>query len=108
MQPDWQMIDFSWKQEWIIWLTAPAFECNWQKRKGNMESLVWKYTVESAVYGTHYGTHEHYLSAFISSDVLRFYIVRAANVFLFSLFHKCYNSGINALKLIHVVRIEDL
>ena len=31
--------------------TAPTFKCDQSKRKENMESTKWKYTVESIVYG---------------------------------------------------------
>ena len=43
------MIDLLWKLGWIVWLTAPAFECDRGKRKGDMERAVWKCQVESTV-----------------------------------------------------------
>ena len=35
----------------IVWLKAPKFECNRQKRKGDMEKKVWKYAVKSTPHG---------------------------------------------------------
>ena len=49
---NWPTIDFSWKQGWVISLTKPALNCDWLERKGNMESTVWKWTLESKMHDT--------------------------------------------------------
>ena len=47
---NWPRTDFLRKQGWVIWLTTPAFDCDRLKRKGNMESTVWKWTLESRIH----------------------------------------------------------
>ena len=39
------------KQGWMIWLTTPAFDCDWLKRKRNKKSTMLKCTLESIMHG---------------------------------------------------------
>ena len=49
---NWPAVDLLWKQGWIIWLTTPAFDCDWSKREIIMESTMLKCTLESIMHGT--------------------------------------------------------
>ena len=49
---DWPMVDVLQKQEWTVWLTTSVFDCDPWKRKGNMESTMWKYTCGNIVHDT--------------------------------------------------------
>ena len=47
---NWPMIDFLRNKDEPLEYTAPAFKCDQEKRKRNMESTVWKFTMESVVH----------------------------------------------------------
>ena len=49
---NWPVVNLFQKLGWIVWLTAPAFSCDRWKRKGNIESIVRKVTMESIVHET--------------------------------------------------------
>ena len=47
---DWPMINILRNKDESLERTVPAFKCGQYKRKGNMESIVWKFTTESIVH----------------------------------------------------------
>ena len=48
---NWSMVNLLGKQRSIIWLTTPAIDCDWLKRKANMESVVLKCNLEGIMNG---------------------------------------------------------
>ena len=47
---NWPMIDLLQNKDELLEWIVPAFKCDQQKRMGNMESTVWKFTMESIVH----------------------------------------------------------
>ena len=46
------MVEFLAKRGWISWLATLALDSDWLKRKGNIKSTAWKYTLKSIVHCT--------------------------------------------------------
>ena len=44
------MIELLWSKNELVEWTVPAFKCDQSNRKGNMESIVLKFTMESIVH----------------------------------------------------------